>query len=376
VAQAAAPAAWAQPSHANIHALGVRLHPKGGFVGFGMRLIAVAKSAEDDVEIDLSNDAGSELRRSIKQARAYVDHNASHPLARDVALRFAGVRGRVEGRSAGAAMTVLLMSLVEGFELDAKFAMTGAITEDGGVEMIGGVVAKILGAGKAGMNVVAVPADNVDAIADMFILDRSTDPLTEVQVFAVSHVDEAIAVARTDRDPDIQRAMATFSQVQSAIERRGLIALRRAAIRKKVDKTLELVPDHVSALYARRLANGKAPRTLTRTASVVEIFAASADFWQAVTSGQRVSRATMPNTMFAKAKRNLARLSTNLHPEVQPLRRAMITWVDTVHRAVRARRISRRDYAIIRQRAAAMDKQLKRLGTDRQLINKMLKEGY
>jgi len=65
-----------------------------------------------------------------------------------------------DGPSAGAAMVTALVSLLTGRPIRNRLAMTGEMTLSGVVLPVGGIKEKVLGAKRAGVKEVLLPADN------------------------------------------------------------------------------------------------------------------------------------------------------------------------------------------------------------------------
>jgi predicted S18 family serine protease len=66
----------------------------------------------------------------------------------------------VDGPSAGAAMTLMILSLLEEKPIDPKVSLTGTVSPDGQVGAIGGVVEKAIAAENAGAEVFCIPRGN------------------------------------------------------------------------------------------------------------------------------------------------------------------------------------------------------------------------
>lgn len=90
----------------------------------------------------------------------------------------------VSGPSAGAAMTVLAISALNGKPLANNFTMTGTINSNGSIGLIGGVYDKVSAAKSAGMKFVLVPAAPANSDEDMLytlVQDEFGLPLVQVQ---------------------------------------------------------------------------------------------------------------------------------------------------------------------------------------------------
>jgi ATP-dependent Lon protease len=93
-----------------------------------------------------------------------------------------------DGPSAGAAMVTALVSLLSGRPVKQHLAMTGEMTLSGVVLPIGGVKEKVLGAKRAGIKEVLLPADNEpNAVADL-----TPDILGDLKITYVRTLDEVL----------------------------------------------------------------------------------------------------------------------------------------------------------------------------------------
>jgi ATP-dependent Lon protease len=101
-----------------------------------------------------------------------------------------------DGPSAGAAMVTALVSLLSGRPVREHLAMTGEMTLSGVVLPIGGVKEKVLGAKRAGIKEVLLPADNEpNAVADL-----TPEILGDMKIIYVHTLDEVLEHA-LQKDP-------------------------------------------------------------------------------------------------------------------------------------------------------------------------------
>jgi Lon-like ATP-dependent protease len=106
------------------------------------------------------------------------------PRKYDIHINFPG-GSPVDGPSAGIAITTAVYSAITGRMVDNEVAMTGEISIRGNVKPIGGVMAKIEAARKAGATKVIVPRENYqESFKNM-----------EIQVIPVDKIEEVINIA-------------------------------------------------------------------------------------------------------------------------------------------------------------------------------------
>jgi ATP-dependent Lon protease len=96
-----------------------------------------------------------------------------------------------DGPSAGVAMVNALVSLLSGRPIRPRVAMTGEISLSGIVLPVGGIKEKVLGAKRAGIREVILPAENEPNVKE----DLQPQMLEGMQIHFVHTVDEALAIA-------------------------------------------------------------------------------------------------------------------------------------------------------------------------------------
>ncbi|MBZ5528626.1 MAG: endopeptidase La [Acidobacteriia bacterium] len=106
-----------------------------------------------------------------------------------------------DGPSAGAAMVTALVSLLSGRAIRQRLAMTGELTLSGVILPVGGIKEKVLGAKRAGITEVLLPADNEpNAVQDL-----TPDILGDMKITYVRTLDEVIehALAKETAAPPV-----------------------------------------------------------------------------------------------------------------------------------------------------------------------------
>ena len=124
----------------------------------------------------------------------------------DIHINFPGGTP-VDGPSAGIAIATAIYSAIKGIKIDNHIAMTGEIGVLGGVKPIGGVKAKIMGAKKAGANIIIIPKENWSS---------SLDEIKGIKIYLVESIgevfnkvfyrNEELRVGKNDKQIDILSA--------------------------------------------------------------------------------------------------------------------------------------------------------------------------
>lgn len=171
-----------------------------------------------------------------------------------------------DGPSAAVACALLLESLITGVELDPGFSVTGDMNADGSVQPIGGVIAKLRGASRAGQQITAIPLKNRTSAVDL-ALGEGITPFLGVQLFSIGQFDEALALARRDRDPEISKAMVAYSILSDQL-RSNPALLNTPAVKKTLSEIAAAAPNHVAARLLLAIGEGRMPRQLSAAGSL------------------------------------------------------------------------------------------------------------
>ena len=365
---------------ATIKGMVVREMGNGKLTGLAVGIVATAGQAKKNGKVTIEGKIGDDMKSALAEAEKYVRVNHADLGNSQITISFEERYHPKDGGSAGTAFSVLLRSLVEGFEIDPKVAVTGDIAVNGKVMPIGGVTAKLRGVMTDGCTVAIIPTDNAPAVGDLLVRgSEMMEILRGLQVFSAAKVDDAVAVIRTDRDDKLKKAIELYAELQKDMKG-GVGSLKSPAAQTKLATILDLAPNHLSAKYALDIAKGNGPRTLTRNASLIEIFAAAYPFWEKMADKgkPKITRDDLPVSTMKSMKADLNSIKRYTHPDVEGLRKSMLVWIDTIDTILGSagKQVTEHDVQVVQQRREALVKELKRLNSDEALVAKMMREGY
>ena len=143
---------------------------------------------------------------------------------------------------------------------------------------------------------------------------------------------------------------------------------------------VELAPNHLSAQYALRVAARSAPRTLSRTSSLVKILIATDDMHGLMWLDQRaVTRQQLPAAVVREARRDLGSIRRILHKDMQPVYQAFMAFIAAADAAAGTGDARRSSAKAPQKRLKSARQRLlgafRDLQTDRQMLEKLLREG-
>jgi ATP-dependent Lon protease len=156
-----------------------------GFVGSVLEIEAVCFPAPEKGKgrLRFNETAGSMTKDSVFNAASVVRLITGEDLADfDAHVNVVG-GGRIDGPSAGVAITLAIISCLTGRMIPQNIAVTGEVSIQGKIKAVGGVFEKIYGARQAGVSKVFVPKENEK--------DIPVD-LTDIEVIPVATVKEIV----------------------------------------------------------------------------------------------------------------------------------------------------------------------------------------
>ncbi|MCX0366697.1 Lon family ATP-dependent protease [Clostridium perfringens] len=167
----------------HIYGLGV-----SGFLGSTIEIEATAFKAKKKGagKIRFNDTAGSMAKDSVFNAASVIKRLTDKDINDyDIHVNVIG-GGKIDGPSAGAAITICIMSALLEKPIRQDLAITGEISLRGKIKPVGGIFEKIYGARRKGIKLVTVPKDNENEIPK---------GLEDIEVKAISSIEELMEIA-------------------------------------------------------------------------------------------------------------------------------------------------------------------------------------
>jgi ATP-dependent Lon protease len=174
-------------------AVGLVWTPAGGDIVF-----IEATSMRGGKQFTMTGHLGEVMQESMRAALSWVRANGERYgidpdffRKQDIHIHVPSGAIPKDGPSAGVAMVTALVSLLSGKALRPRVAMTGEISLSGVVLPVGGIKEKVLGAKRAGIREVILPAENEPNVKE----DLQPDLLEGLQIHYVHTADQALEIA-------------------------------------------------------------------------------------------------------------------------------------------------------------------------------------
>lgn len=166
----------------HVYGLGV-----SGFLGSTIEIESTVFPAKKKGHgtIKFNDTAGSMAKDSVFNAASVIRKITNMDINDyDIHVNVIG-GGKIDGPSAGAAITVCIISALTERPIRQDVAITGEISLRGNVKPVGGIFEKIYGARRKGIKLVAVPKDNEKEVPL---------GLEDIEVKSISHIEELMEI--------------------------------------------------------------------------------------------------------------------------------------------------------------------------------------
>lgn len=164
----------------HIHGLGV-----SGYVGSTLEIEATVFPAKDKGagHVRFNDTAGSMAKDSVFNAASVIRKLTNKDIKDyDIHVNVIG-GGKIDGPSAGTAITICIISALTEKPIRQDIAITGEISLRGKVKPVGGIFEKVYGARRKGIKLVIIPADNSKEIPK---------GLTDIEIKTVDTIEEVM----------------------------------------------------------------------------------------------------------------------------------------------------------------------------------------
>lgn len=166
----------------HIYGLGV-----SGYIGSTIEIESVAFKAKEKGRgvVRFNDTAGSMAKDSVFNAASVIRKMTDKDISDyDIHVNIIG-GGRIDGPSAGAAITVCIISSLLNKPLKQDIAITGEISLRGNIKPVGGIFEKTYGAKRNGIKTMAIPIENLKEVP--------TD-IKDIKVEPVSNIEELMKI--------------------------------------------------------------------------------------------------------------------------------------------------------------------------------------
>ncbi len=347
---------------------------KAGLRGVAVDIIVTATN--DGGETRFEREVGDQMTTSLKEAVRAVQ--VEHPDWDGQGLRvsFENKYTDKDGGSAGTAYAVCLRSMLEGFDIDPAFAMTGDITVDRRVRKIGGVVAKIDGATRDGARLIGIPSENAAALDDLVILE-SPRALVDAQLFVLDTLDDAVALARGDRAQSLATAIDLFADLQKQLDgKRGSQGFKDPGVEDQLVAILELAPHHASAQGMLKQIRREAPRRLSVGASFDQILQTAGPAFESIGELKFGVRPTGDQvSAIASGEKALIKLGRLLDKDMRMFYEASKRYVAAGAKMVRSKKPGMKYVQRLRQAGEKLSAEYTKIGRDSEILDALVRGG-
>lgn len=312
-----------QRQQSKVNGLFVLTSPTGMMIGSVIEIISTVTGhhVPNQNVFGFARPVGQEMFTSFEEAQRLME--VRYPLrtgGNDLRMSFSDKYSAKDGGSAGLAFSLLFVSMYENIPLDPNVAVTGDITVDGQIREVGGIAAKIRGARDHGCKIVIMPARDETELLESVLLNGPAF-LVQIQIFGVADLDEALAIARCDRQRKLDASIKGFARIAEQINQNPRVLGNDPQIAATLRDMAAQTPNNLSVRTLLRVQSGNLPRKLTTATSLEETLMAAQPYFNALRAGYQPGRggiAVAGNTR-EEVGRKLAKIQALASPDIAPL---------------------------------------------------------
>ena len=174
-----------------------------------------------------------------------------------------------DSSSSGLGLTLLLLSLYEGFEIDSRVVSCADMSVNGNLLEAYDMTDKLKKTGCLKRDgIVIISVSDFSALMDAFVI-WGHSALWNSQVIAARDISDAVNIARKDKTKEYQQGISEFKKVQDFLRRNpNKLMLNRKTILPQLNAILKKIPTHASAKALQSILSGKIPRELSLNTSL------------------------------------------------------------------------------------------------------------
>jgi Lon protease (S16) C-terminal proteolytic domain len=356
----------------SIKSLEVTVEDSGLMLGQTSEVVLTVTRSESPklVTVQFATPIGHDMGLARDEALRFIHVTYPNWNAAKAEISFEDKYDNHDGGSIGAAVGTMILSVIQGFQIDPDVAITGDISANGKVRAIGGVYAKLHGAVASKCTLVAIPLENEPQLVDAVVYNGPA-MLIDTQVIGIGSLNDAIATVRTERDPKLKQAIDLFAKVQQAVKDKpaSLKSQDTIAILRQV---IDLAPNHLSAKVLLAVAQGKQPKTLSAGASLYYTAVAVRPVLAILKDRDRERQThQIPSTAIQAGIADLRKLRPLADANIRPLIDAWSRFIE----AWSGYQQGMGSYESLQRQWQALDDEMAKENSDADVMQKLVKEG-
>ena len=241
------------------------------------------------------------------------------PASMDITFtRQGGGAELMDGLAISLPAALCMEGLYTGVVWAPDFCAAGELMADGSLQRVSGLPEKLAGATTLRCRIAGVPLENETEVRDYLLL-KGAAALTTLQIIGLETLDDAVALARADRQGKTAAAVTEFSKITAIAPAPAALPawLKTAPVIAQLKKVLDAEPRHLSAKLLLGQALGKPPAYLSLEISGEILARETTALW--VRKFDPFDPAPVNPAAWSTMITALKRLRPLTHPDLKPL---------------------------------------------------------